>query len=101
MKKYFIMFIIAMLLSVPVNATPDIASTASSADCKHNPLQTYSGTSNLQADWTANTINLHRYDGDTELTVPSTSQSCTYDGTLTPPETIPTKTGYTFKRAGH
>ena len=97
MKKCFTMFIIAMLLSVPVNATPDIASTASNADCKHNPLQTYSGTSNLQADWTANTINLHWYDGDTELTVPSTSQSCTYDGTLTPPETIPTKTGYTFK----
>ncbi|MCQ2568512.1 MAG: InlB B-repeat-containing protein [Alphaproteobacteria bacterium] len=27
----------------------------------------------------------------------SASQGCTYDGTLTPPATIPTKTGYTFK----
>ncbi len=29
--------------------------------------------------------------------MPSASQSCTYDGTLTPPATIPQKTGYTFK----
>ncbi|MBQ3784914.1 MAG: InlB B-repeat-containing protein, partial [Alphaproteobacteria bacterium] len=51
----------------------------------------------LQVDWQPNTIALHWYNGDTELTVPSASQSCTYDGTLTPPATIPTKTGYTFK----
>ncbi len=31
------------------------------------------------------------------MNVASASQSCTYDGTLTPPATIPTKTGYTFK----
>ena len=51
----------------------------------------------MQANWDANTIDLHWYNGATELTVPSASQSCTYDGTLTPPATIPTKTGYTFK----
>ena len=78
-------------------ADPDIAPSASTADCKYAPLETYSGTSNLQANWNANTIDLHWYNGDTELTVPSASQSCTYDGTLTPPTTIPTKTGYTFK----
>ena len=78
-------------------ADPDIASSASSADCKYNPLETYTGTSNLQAGWEANTIQLHWYNGDDELTVASASQSCVYDGTLTPPTTIPTKTGYTFK----
>ena len=78
-------------------ADPDIAPSASTADCKYAPLETYSGTSNLQAGWQPNTIALHWYNGDTELTVPSASQSCTYDGTLTPPATIPTKTGYTFK----
>ena len=31
------------------------------------------------------------------MNVASASQSCVYDGTLTPPATIPTKTGYTFK----
>ena len=78
-------------------ADPDIAPSASSADCKYAPLETYTGTSNLQADWQPNAIALHWYNGDTELTVPSASQSCVYDGTLTPPATIPTRTGYTFK----
>ena len=59
-------------------------------------METYSGTSNLTAGWEANTINLHWYNGNTELTVPSESQSCVYDGALNPPATIPTRTGYTF-----
>ena len=77
-------------------ADPNIASDANSADCKNSTLETYSGTSNLSANWEANTIHLHWYDGNTELTVPSESQSCVYDGDLTPPATIPTRTGYTF-----
>ena len=88
--------IFSFVFSAPTFAA-DIPSSASTADCKNNPLQTYSGTSNLQADWQANTIQLHWYNGDDELTVASASQSCIYDGTLTPPATIPTKTGYTFK----
>ena len=88
--------IFSFVFCAPTFAT-DIPSSASTANCKNNPLQTYSGTSNLQADWQANTIALHWYNGDDELTVPSASQSCVYDGTLTPPATIPTKTGYTFK----
>ena len=88
--------IFSILISAPLFAT-GVSSTASSADCDNSTLNTYTGTSNLQADWTANTIALHWYNDDTELTVPSASQSCVYDGTLTPPATIPTKTGYTFK----
>ncbi|MBQ6012199.1 MAG: InlB B-repeat-containing protein, partial [Alphaproteobacteria bacterium] len=40
------------------------------------------------------------YSEDNEIqNVPSTSQSCTYDGSLTPPPVsyVPTRTGYTFK----
>ena len=93
-----ICFAISILISAPSFADPDIPSSASTANCRNNPLQTYSGTSNLQANWSANTIQLHWYNGDTEIqNVPSESQSCVYDGTLTPPTTIPTKTGYTFK----
>ena len=93
-----ICFAISILISAPSFADPDIPSSASTANCRNNPLQTYSGTSNLQADWQANTIQLHWYNGDTEIqNVPSESQSCVYDGTLTPPATIPTRTGYTFK----
>ncbi len=90
--------IFSFVFSAPTFADPDIPSSASTANCKNNPLQTYSGTSNLQANWSANTIQLHWYNGDDEIqNVPVASQSCVYDGTLTPPATIPTKTGYTFK----
>ena len=92
-----ICFAISILISAPLFAT-DIPSSASTADCKHTPLQVYSGTSNLEAGWTANTIQLHWYNGDTEIqNVPVASQSCVYDDSLTPPSTIPTRTGYTFK----
>ena len=92
-----ICFAISILISAPLFAT-DIPSNAVTADCKHTPLQVYSGTSNLQAGWQANTIQLHWYNGDTEIqNVPVTSQSCTYDSTLTPPSTIPTRIGYTFR----
>ena len=94
MKKFFVALF--MLLTIPTFAT-GVGSTASTADCNNATLNTYTGTSNLSANWQANEIDLHWYNGDTELTVPSASQSCTYDGTLTPPATIPTKTGYTFK----
>ncbi|MBQ3784988.1 MAG: InlB B-repeat-containing protein, partial [Alphaproteobacteria bacterium] len=79
-------------------AESDIASTASSADCKYTPLETYSGTSNLTANWEANAIDLHWYNNNTLMeNVADESSDCTYGGTLTPPSTIPTRTGYTFK----
>ena len=77
-------------------ADPDITSIASSADCEYDPLQTYSGTSNLQASWDANEINLRWYNNNTLMGVESSSSGCTYDSTLTPP-TAPSRTGYTFK----
>ena len=88
--------IFSFVFSAPSFADPDIPSSASSANCRNDPLQTYTGTSNLQADWQPNTIALHWYNGDTEITS-GVQTSCVYDGTLTPPATIPTKTGYTFK----
>ena len=88
--------IFSILISAPLFAT-GVSSGATSADCDNATLDTYTGTSNLQADWQPNTIALHWYNGDDELTVSSASQSCVYDGTLTPPTTIPTRTGYTFK----
>ena len=94
-----ICFAISILISAPTFAT-GISSDASSAGCDNSTLNTYSGTSNLQAGWQANTIQLHWYSEDNEIqNVPSTSQSCTYDGSLTPPPVsyVPTRTGYTFK----
>ena len=82
-------------------ADPNIASSSNSVTCNDTTLETYSGTSNLSANWGANTINLHWYadsESTTELTVPTTSQSCVYDSTLTPPpvSSVPQRTGYTF-----
>ena len=97
MKKFFV--VLFMLLTIPAFAT-GVGSGASTADCNNATLNTYTGTSNLSADWQPNTIDLHWYadsDATTEMNVANASQSCTYDGTLTPPATIPTKTGYTFK----
>ena len=94
---YFAIF--SFIFSAPLFAT-GIPSNASTADCKNSTLSTYSGTSNLQANWDANIITLHWYSEDNEIqNVPSTSQSCTYDGSLTPlpVSNVPTRTGYTFK----
>ena len=93
MKKFFV--VLFMLLTIPAFAT-GVSSTASTADCDNATLNTYTGTSNLSAGWQPNTIDLHWYNGDTEITS-GVQTSCVYDGTLTPPATIPTKTGYTFK----
>ncbi|MFQ6703517.1 MAG: hypothetical protein ACLRFP_00315, partial [Alphaproteobacteria bacterium] len=43
----------------------------------------------------ANTVELHWYDNDTELRVPTTSQSCEYGGTFDVPTPTPRK-GYVF-----
>ena len=87
--------IFSILISAPLFAT-GVSSGATSADCDNATLDTYTGTSNLQVDWQPNTIALHWYNGDTEITS-GVQTSCVYDETLTPPSTIPTKTGYTFK----
>ena len=55
-------------------------------------METYTGTSNLQANWSANTINITWYNDDAQFA----SNSCTYGGPLTMPNDIPTKPGYTF-----
>ena len=73
-----------------------VSSTATSADCDKPTLNTYTGTSNLQASWGANEINLRWYNNNTLMEVGSSSSGCTYDSTLTPP-TAPSRMGYTFK----
>ena len=99
---FVLSFLSTLFVFVSVSfATPNIASNSNSATCNDSTLETYSGTSNLSANWGANTISLHWYEDSestTELTVPTTSQTCVYDGTLTPPPVanIPQKTGYTF-----
>ena len=89
--------VFSILISAPLFATaPDI--DTATASCSDDVFNSNTGPVNIEVNWEPNDITLHWYNGDTEIqNVPVASQSCTYDGTLTPPTTIPTKTGYTFK----
>ena len=85
-------FLSTLFVFIPISfADPNIAPDANSADCKNSTLETYSGTSNLTADWEANTIHLRWYNNNTLMR----SNTCVYDGGLTIPN-APTRTGYTF-----
>ena len=93
MKKFLILL---LLFFTTDSFASGIASNSASAPCTNNTLETYSGNSNLAADWQPNTINLRWYNENEKLTVQQSAQSCVYDGTLTIPSTPPTRTGYTF-----
>ena len=93
MKKLFILF---LCLFVVDSFASGIASNAASAPCTNNTLETYSGNSNLSADWQPNEIQLRWYNNNTLMDVQSAANTCTYDDTLTVPTTAPTRIGYTF-----
>ena len=93
MKKACVLFL--SVFTLPAFAS-GINSTATSAPCTNNTLETYSGNTNLQADWAPNEIQLRWYNGNTLMDVQSSANTCVYDGTLTIPQTAPTRTGYTF-----
>ena len=81
--------------------TPDISASTTTVSCSDSAINTNNAPANLEINWEPNTINLHWYadsESTTELTVPSTSQTCVYDSTLTPPpvSSVPQRTGYTF-----
>ena len=99
MKNIFLTSAIIAVMSCPaiaLDANNHIQPSPTN-DCVETTLGTATGPANLEADWTANTINLEWYNEDTKLTVPTTSNTCTYDGGITLPSTNPTKTGYTFR----
>jgi len=93
MKKLFILF---LLFFTTDSLASGIASNTNSAPCTNNTLETYSGNSNLSADWQPNEIQLRWYNGNTLLDVQSSANTCVYDGALTIPQTAPNRTGYTF-----
>ena len=69
----------------------------SSGGTTGNLYSTVANDSILFAKWTANSIGTTWYqeDGTTQITVPASAQSCTYDAGVNLPQT-PTKQGYTF-----
>ncbi|MFQ6727574.1 MAG: InlB B-repeat-containing protein [Alphaproteobacteria bacterium] len=80
-------------MSIILISAPAFSYVTNSSQCDNDVLSTYSGSANLTANWTGNTINVTWYNDDTQYA----NNSCTYGGNLTMPSSIPTKTGYTFK----
>ena len=95
MKK-ILLFLYTIFFTTNVLAT-GIGANDATAPCDNDTLGQTSGTANIEVDWQPNTIGIRWYDGDTQLTVQSSAQSCVYDDDLYLPSTQPTKTGYTFK----
>jgi len=93
MKQLFLLF---LLFFTTDSHSSGIASNTNSAPCTNNTLETYSGNSNLSADWQPNEIKLRWYNNNTLMDVQASANTCTYDGTLAVPQTAPTRTGYTF-----
>ena len=90
MKKIFLTSILTLCMACPAMANID--KDASTATCDNATIGTTTGPANLQADWTANTINLDFYSNDTKVG----TGTCTYDGTITLPSTPEVPTGYIF-----
>jgi len=86
------MICLAVFLSVSLCLASGVSPTATTADCDNATLSTYSGTTNLQANWEPNTIDITWYNGNDVFA----TNSCVYDDILTLPSGTPTKTGYTF-----
>ena len=79
---------------MPTFATePDISADTTTVSCADSALNTNDGPANIEINWEPNEIEVRWYNGNTLMT----SNTCTYDGALTMPSTIPTRTGYTFK----
>ena len=95
--KIFLLFVFIFAIYPAFATEPDIPKNTTTASCADTVLNTNGGNVNIEINWEPNTIPIHWYDGNTELTVPTESQSCVYGGSLTPPPPPPTKEGYTFR----
>lgn len=87
--------IAVMGVNLPLFAS-GIAANDNSPMCDYGTLESYTGPVGLQAEYEANTINLHWYNQDQEITVQVAAQTCSYDGVLHLPTEKPTRAGYQF-----
>ena len=70
----------------------DIGKNESNPTCDDTTIGATSGTTSLEAEWTANTINLDWYADDTKVS----TGTCAYDGGITLPTQPTPPTGYVF-----
>ncbi len=93
-SKIFLTSIIALAFMCPAMAVDGNATIENGDTCDINNLGTNvnNDTANLEAIWTANTIHIKWYNGNTQVA----TNDCTYNETITTPTTNPTRVGYTF-----
>jgi len=93
MKKLILTTAICTIMACPAFADNENNNiTDSNKGCVNDTLTTYSGSAELEADWSANHVAVTYYNGDN---VYGSAGECTYDDTLTLPA-APSKDGYTF-----
>ena len=93
MKKFLILL---LCLFTTDSLASGIVSNSNTAPCTNTTLETYSGNSNLSADWQPNEIKLRWYNNNTLMDVQTNANTCTYDDVLNVPSTAPSRVGYTF-----
>ena len=86
--------LILLIMAVPLQTFA--TDVTGGETCDTNVLNTDTGPVNLRAEFEPENINLHWYNGDNQITVPTASNSCTYDTPISLPAN-PVKPGYKFK----
>ncbi len=87
-----ILILLMMIISLPSFATD----VTGGETCDTDVLNTDTGPVNLRAEFEPEVINLKWYNGNNQITVPTASNSCTYDTPISLPAN-PVKPGYKFK----
>ena len=74
-----------------------IAKNNNDPSCDQSTIGATTGTTNLEAEWDPNTINMEWYSDGSKITpVNNAANTCIYDGNVTLPTNTLSKTGYTF-----
>ena len=95
MKKTILTSIIAMSMACPTYAY--IAKNNNDPSCDQSTIGATTGTTNLEAEWDPNTINMEWYSNGSKITpANNAANTCTYDANVTLPTNTLSKTGYTF-----
>ena len=96
MKKLLPISVIAIFAITPTFADNEPTVIPTPASCNEAVLNTTEGSADLEAIYTANTINTTWYSGYGNNASVSNATQCSYDGTINLPQTNPSRAGYAF-----
>ena len=96
MKKLLSISVIAIFAIAPTFADNEPTVIPTPANCNEAVLNTTEGSADLEAIYTANTINTTWYSGYGNNASVANATQCSYDGTINLPQTNPSRPGYAF-----